>query len=52
MDEDKVAAAILAAEASRQKEALIPSNGGKDIPGELLKYYEHFLGKISKKHED
>lgn len=48
MDENKIVAAILAAEASRQKEMMAPSKG-KDIAGDLLGYYGYFLSKLSEK---
>lgn len=50
-DGSKIAAAILAAEAAKQQQALkAPSQQqtGYDIPGELLKYYRHFLIAVEK----
>jgi len=50
-DGSKVAAAILAAEASRQKRALVPEiirDKGYNISGEILAYYRHFLAEIEK----
>lgn len=53
---DKVAAALLACEASRQTLANIPQSnnisghagtGGRNISGELLKMYQYFLSQIS-----
>lgn len=48
--EDKTAAAILAAEASRQKLEVIPEKlrVGHDISGQLLTYYRHFLKELEK----
>lgn len=48
---EKVVAAILAAEASRQKQAQkTPSKlqEGYDIAGELLTYYRHFLKEVDR----
>lgn len=49
-DDSKTAAAILAAEAARQKlELNRPSKpGGYNIAGELLTYYRYFLGEMGK----
>lgn len=52
MGDSRVAAAILAAEASRQKQALKPGStqqNGYDISGELLGYFRYFLVEIEKK---
>jgi len=50
-DGPKVAAAILAAEASRQRQALKQgafAKVGYDISAELLDYYWHFLNETRK----
>lgn len=50
-DGSQVAAAIMAAEASRQKQALKPPSAmqtGQDITGDILTYYRYFLGEIEK----
>lgn len=47
-DSDKVAAAILAAEASRQKLQITQSQGGHNIPGEIMTFYRYFLAQLSK----
>ena len=48
---DKVAAAILAAEAARQALELTPPTrrGDFDIPALLIGYYNDFLNKLAKK---
>ena len=47
---DKVAAAILACEASRQQQAITSAGPGKpqsrDVAGELLKNYRYMLDQI------
>jgi hypothetical protein len=51
MDDVKgVAAAVLAAEAARQRfESLLkPAITGHDISGSLMAYYKHFLAEIAK----
>ena len=50
-DGSKVAAATLAAEAARQKQAMKTASmtlTGHDIAGELLTYYRYFLKEIDK----
>lgn len=53
-DATKIAAATLAAEASRQAQALrvpVAQQGGRDIAGELLNYYRHFAREIEKEKD-
>lgn len=45
---DKIAAAILAAEAAREKLQVMPQQGGHNISGELMTYYRYFLTEVSK----
>jgi hypothetical protein len=50
-DRSKIAAATLAVEGARQKQALkaaSASQQGYDIAGELLSYYRHFLKDIDR----
>ena len=49
-DGDKIAAATMAAEASRQKSGLVPQGmrAGYDIAGSILSYYQHFLQEMQK----
>jgi hypothetical protein len=53
-ESDKVAAAILACEASRQHQEEIKAGPGRqpssrDIAGELWSFFEHFIGRLSDK---
>jgi hypothetical protein len=52
-DGDKIAAALLAAEASRQQQALRPSAAqqGYDIQAGILAYYRHFLTVVMKESQ-
>lgn len=49
-DKRQITAAILAAEAARQKAAISPQTktgpGPRDITGELWAYYEFFMAKL------
>jgi hypothetical protein len=52
-DENKVAAAILACEASRQQQEMVRAGPGKapaarDVAGELWLYFEEFLSRLER----
>ena len=54
-EENKVAAAILACEASRQQQEMVLAGPGKapaarDVAGELWLYFEEFLGRLERDH--
>jgi hypothetical protein len=54
-EENKIAAAILACEASRQQQEMVRAGPGKtpavrDVAGELWSYFEEFLGRIERDH--
>ncbi len=51
--ENKVSAAILACEASRQQQEMVRAGPGKapaarDVAGELWLYFEEFLGRLER----
>jgi hypothetical protein len=50
---NKIAAAILACEASRQQQEMVRAGPGKapearDVAGELWSYFEDFLGRLDR----